>query len=106
MTAAHAPVETPAGAQAKRRGWRLVPVVALPGWYTQNSVQRPEVLVSNCRNPSFMVGSKFGTAFSPAMRKRIARFPFVRMLESFDCSAQRSLDPKQAGSRPVRLQAA
>lgn len=51
---------------------RVVPVVALPGWYTQNSIQRPEVLVSNCHNPAFMVGDKFGAPFSPAMRKRIA----------------------------------
>lgn len=51
---------------------RVVPVVALPGWYTQNSVQRPDVLVTNCHNPNFMVGNKFGEAFSPAMRKRIA----------------------------------
>lgn len=51
---------------------RVVPVVALPGWYTQNSIQRPEVLVTNCHNPAFMVGDKFGASYSPAMRKRIA----------------------------------
>ena len=51
---------------------RVIPVLALPGRYTQNSVQRPDVLVTNCHNPGFMVGSKFGEAFSPAMRKRIA----------------------------------
>ncbi|MGH8073238.1 MAG: nuclease-related domain-containing protein [Lysobacter sp.] len=51
---------------------RVIPVLALPGWYTQNSVQRPDVLVTNCHNPGFMVSSKFGEPFSPAMRKRIA----------------------------------
>lgn len=51
---------------------RVIPVVALPGWYTQNSAQRPDVLVTNCHNPTFMVGAKFGMPFTPAMRKRIA----------------------------------
>ncbi|MGV8942256.1 MAG: NERD domain-containing protein [Lysobacter sp.] len=51
---------------------RVIPVVALPGWYTQSRIQRPDVLVSNCHNSSFMVGDRFGAAMSPAMRKRIA----------------------------------
>lgn len=51
---------------------RVIPVVALPGWYAQNSVQRPDVLVSNCHNSSFMMSDKFGSALSPTMRKRIA----------------------------------
>ncbi|MGY0619203.1 nuclease-related domain-containing protein [Lysobacter sp. A378] len=51
---------------------RVIPVLALPGWYTQNSVQRPDVLVSNCHNSSFMMSDKFGPALSSAMRKRVA----------------------------------
>ncbi len=51
---------------------RVIPVVALPGWYTQSSVQRPDVLVSNCHNSGFMMGDKFGAPLSPSMRKRIA----------------------------------
>jgi hypothetical protein len=53
---------------------RVVPVLALPGWYveTTNRSARHDLLVSNCHNSSFMVGEKFGTALSDEMRKRIA----------------------------------
>ena len=51
---------------------RVVPVIALPGWYVENKAQRPEVLVSNCHNPSFMTANSFGPEFDNAMRKRIA----------------------------------
>lgn len=51
---------------------RVVPVLALPGWYTQNTVPRPDVLLTNCHNPGFMCSDKFGPPISTAMRKRIA----------------------------------
>ena len=51
---------------------RVIPVVALPGWYVENKAQRPEVLVSNCHNPGFMAASSFGPDLDSAMRKRIA----------------------------------
>lgn len=51
---------------------RIIPVVALPGWYVESRVSRPEVFVTNCHNPAFMAGSSFGAPFSDAMRKRIA----------------------------------
>lgn len=51
---------------------RVIPVVALPGWYVENKAQRPEVLVSNCHNPAFMTANSFGPEFDSAMRKRIA----------------------------------
>lgn len=50
---------------------RVIPVVALPGWYVENKAQRPEVLVSNCHNPAFMAASSFGPDFDGTMRKRI-----------------------------------
>lgn len=51
---------------------RVIPVIALPGWYVENKAQRPEVLVSNCHNPAFMAASSFGPDFDSATRKRIA----------------------------------
>jgi hypothetical protein len=51
---------------------RVVPVLALPGWFVENSGPRSDVLATNCRNPSFMTGDKFGPPLSDAMRKRIA----------------------------------
>lgn len=51
---------------------RVVPVVALPGWFVENKSQRPEVLVTNGHNPAFMASGSFGPPFSETMRKRIA----------------------------------
>ncbi len=51
---------------------KVLPVLALPGWFVQNVASRSEVIVNNCKNPAFMTGEKFGPAFSDAMRKRIA----------------------------------
>lgn len=51
---------------------RVVPVVALPGWYVEQKVQRPDVLVSNCHNPRFMMSASFGEPLGDVMRKRIA----------------------------------
>jgi hypothetical protein len=52
--------------------FRVVPVVALPGWFVENKSQRPDVLVTNGHNPGFMASDSFGPAFTDAMRKRIA----------------------------------
>ena len=53
---------------------RVMPVVALPGWYVEqtNRSVRHDVLVSNCHNSSFMVGEKFGAPMSAEIRSRIA----------------------------------
>lgn len=77
--------EAPLGQAARQAKWledflgrgvgepvRVIPVVALPGWYVETKAQRPPVLVSNCHNPNFMASESFGAAYSPAMRSRIA----------------------------------
>lgn len=52
---------------------RVVPLVALPGWYVELVPgSRPEVLASNCHNPAFMMGDRFGAAMSEQLRTRIA----------------------------------
>jgi hypothetical protein len=53
---------------------RVIPVLALPGWYVEqvNKVARPEVLVSNCHNAAFMVGDKFGPPMADELKSRIA----------------------------------
>ena len=51
---------------------RVVPVLSLPGWYVEGSSKRPDVLVTNCHNPSFMTSSVFGPPMSDEMRRRIA----------------------------------
>ena len=53
---------------------RVLPVLALPGWFIDSTSagSRPDVLVTNCGNPMFMAGEKFGPPMSDAMRKRIA----------------------------------
>lgn len=51
---------------------RVVPYLALPGWFVENKVPRPEVLVGNPRNPMFMVRDGFGPALGEAMKRRIA----------------------------------
>lgn len=51
---------------------RVVPIVALPGWYVEQKVQRPDVLVSNCHNPKFMASTSFGPPLGDVMRRRIA----------------------------------
>lgn len=53
---------------------RVVPVLALPGWYVEqaNRSVRHDVLVSNCHNSGFMVGDKFGAPLSEQIRIRIA----------------------------------
>jgi hypothetical protein len=51
---------------------RVVPYLALPGWFVENKVPRPDVLVGNPRNPMFMVRNGFGPEFGEAMKRRIA----------------------------------
>jgi hypothetical protein len=64
---------------------RIVPVLALPGWFVENTAKaKAPVLVSNCRNPAFMSSEKFGPTLPEAMRKRIAhvlseRYPLVEI---------------------------
>lgn len=55
-------------------GTRVVPVLALPGWYVErtNRDVRPNVLVSNCTNPRFMMSKRFGPSMPESMRKHIA----------------------------------
>lgn len=52
---------------------RVVPIVALPGWYIEPPKGiRPDVLVSNCHSPQFMMGDKFGPPLNDTVRRRIA----------------------------------
>ena len=51
---------------------RVVPYLALPGWFVENKVPRPDVLVGNPRNPMFMVRDGFGAPLSEPMKRRIA----------------------------------
>lgn len=62
---------------------RVVPLLALPGWYVERAQgERPDVLVSNCHNPAFMTGDQFGAPLPESMRRRIAhvlveRYPVI-----------------------------
>lgn len=61
---------------------RVVPYLALPGWFVETKVPRPSVLVGNPRNPMFMVRDGFGPALGESMKQRIAhvlseRYPAV-----------------------------
>lgn len=53
---------------------KVLPLLALPGWYIDDSQapSRPAVMVNNCHNPMFMAGDRFGVPLSEPMRKRIA----------------------------------
>lgn len=55
-------------------GVRVVPLLALPGWYIErtNRDVRAKVLVSNCTNTQFMMSEKFGSAMPESTRKHIA----------------------------------
>ena len=60
---------------------RVVPVVALPGWYVESTQRgRPDVLVTNCNNPLFllMMDKKYGPPMSESLRKRVAHALFER----------------------------
>ncbi|MCC8361900.1 NERD domain-containing protein [Lysobacter sp. A6] len=61
---------------------RVIPVLALPGWYVEQTVPRPEIVVNNCHNPRLMASRNFGDELSESKRKRIAhvlveRYPNV-----------------------------
>lgn len=69
-------------AQAVGEPVRVIPYLALPGWFVDNKVARPDVLVGNARNPMFMVRPGFGPPLAEAMKRRIAhvlseRYPAV-----------------------------
>ena len=53
---------------------RVVPVLALPGWYVTRvpSDLRARVVVSNCTNPAFLMDYKFGPPLSEPLRRQIA----------------------------------
>lgn len=55
-------------------GIRVVPLLALPGWYVEriNRDVRAKVLVSNCTNTHFMMSEKFGSAMPESTRRHIA----------------------------------
>lgn len=62
----------------------VVPVIALPGWWVENTQRgaSPEVWVTTGKNANFMVSSRFGPALSDSLRNRIAyalsqRYPDV-----------------------------
>lgn len=52
----------------------VVPVVALPGWYVEYTAANisADVVVSNCKNPKFILSSRFGPAMGDAQKQRIA----------------------------------
>lgn len=53
---------------------RVIPVLALPGWYVEQVTRnaKSDVLVSNCHNSSFMMSDKFGPDMPADLRTRIA----------------------------------
>ncbi|WP_162253675.1 nuclease-related domain-containing protein [Lysobacter sp. Root690] len=53
---------------------RVVPVLALPGWYIDDTKapRRTDVIVTNAHAPNFMRSEGFGAAYGPEMRSRIA----------------------------------
>lgn len=53
---------------------KIVPVLALPGWYIENTnaSTHSDVIVSNCKNPKFMLSDKLGPSLDAAKKQRIA----------------------------------
>jgi len=53
---------------------RVVPLLALPGWYVEdtNRTVRHPVMVTNCHNSRFMMSDKFGIPLQEPLRLRIA----------------------------------
>jgi hypothetical protein len=51
---------------------RVIPYVALPGWYVETKVPKPDVLVGNPRNVMFMMRAGFGPPIGEVMKRRIA----------------------------------
>jgi hypothetical protein len=67
-------------------GVRVVPLLALPGWYVEriNRDVRANVLASNCTNSRFMMSDRFGPPMPHSMRKHIAhvlsdRYPVPKL---------------------------
>jgi hypothetical protein len=60
-------------ASATGEAVKIVPVVALPGWFIENSNANAhaEIIVSNCKNPKFMLSDKYGPSFDAAKKQRI-----------------------------------
>jgi hypothetical protein len=54
---------------------RVIPVLALPGWYVEqtNREGRPNVLVNNCTNSTFMLHLSFGAALPDSTRKQVGQ---------------------------------
>jgi hypothetical protein len=65
---------------------KVVPVVALPGWWVEieKAASGAEVLVTNAKNPNFMLSANFGPAISESLRTRIAHALVARYPESSD----------------------
>lgn len=53
---------------------KIIPVLSLPGWYIENinASAHADVIVSNCKNPKFMLSDKHGPIIEPAKKQRIA----------------------------------
>lgn len=59
---------------------KIVSVVALPGWFIENSNANAyaEIIVSNCKNPKFMLSDKYGPSLDAAKKQRIAHAIILR----------------------------
>lgn len=70
---------------------RVVPVLALPGWYVENGPEirgrQPDVWVTNARNPAFMHKVGFGPPLAPDLRRRVA-YALTRRYGEADASAE------------------
>lgn len=53
---------------------KVVPVLALPGWFVESTPESrsADVVVNNCKNPRFVVSEKFGPPMAEHLRQRIA----------------------------------
>ncbi len=53
---------------------KVVPVLALPGWYVETPREPvgAEVVVNNCKNPRFVMSDNFGPPMAEHLRLRIA----------------------------------
>jgi hypothetical protein len=59
---------------------RVIPVVALPGWFVERTSKelRPDVIATNCYNSKFMMSDNFGAPISDSLRRRIAHALFEK----------------------------
>lgn len=53
---------------------KVIPVLALPGWWVENTktASASDVIVTNGKNPAFMLSANFGANMSESLRNRIA----------------------------------